>query len=200
LPAAGNVGLAIFLRGAARCRAGENGFGNLAMTLLLCWRGWHWPKRRAAGRIKRPRRARQLRTTPQPIASAVLHGPAGAPPDQPVRDDCSRAAAERRREYGAQYPASDANAATVPKCRRPSARRSAHAETAATAAAAYRRCSACRTRPRSRLPQLVVRPRWRVQLPGAGQAAPSRAAVSTDCPAKPAATPDRAADVDARDL
>ena len=32
LPAAASVGLATFLRGAARCRAGENGFGGLAMA------------------------------------------------------------------------------------------------------------------------------------------------------------------------
>src|ERR1700722_4379356 len=111
LPAADNVGLAIFLRGAARCRAGENGFGNLAMTLLLCWRGSHWPKRRAAEHTGRPRRARQIRTTPQPTASAVLHRRADAPPDWPVRDDCSRSAAERRREYGERSPAIVASAA-----------------------------------------------------------------------------------------
>ena len=37
LPASGNVGLATFFRGAARCRAGENGFGGLAMAPLLRW-------------------------------------------------------------------------------------------------------------------------------------------------------------------
>ena len=89
-------------------------------------------------------------TAPRPIAPGASHARADAPRGRPGRDDCSRAAAARRRECGARTPASGASAATAPGCRRPSARRSARAETAATAGAACRSCSACRTPPRSR--------------------------------------------------
>src|SRR6476620_7513623 len=52
LSATTSVGLAAFLRGIARWRAGENGFGGLAMALLLCWRGLRWPTRDAVTHLE----------------------------------------------------------------------------------------------------------------------------------------------------
>ncbi len=152
LPASGGCRLGDLrpLRGAARWRAGENGFGGLAMTLLLCWHGSHLPMRRAAARTEKPRLAQRCRQVSPPIAPAVLHARADAPHGPPMRDDCSRVAAKPRRKCGVQIQASDANAAVVAECRLPSARRSAREGTAAAVGAACRWCSACRTLPRSR--------------------------------------------------
>src|SRR6516165_10456457 len=89
LPATVSVGLATPFRGAARWRAGENGFGGLAMAVLLHWHGSPWPRRHAAARRETPKQARPARLAPMPRAPGALREPNGAPRDRTMPDDCS---------------------------------------------------------------------------------------------------------------
>ena len=100
-----SVGLATFLRGAARCRAGR---GRLWRRLwrwhVLLWRrGSRWPRRRAAAPAGIPRPGAAHRQDRGRIASRAV---ARAQPlrrlARPGRGDCSRAAAARRTACGAR--------------------------------------------------------------------------------------------------
>ena len=116
------------------------------------------------------------------------------PPVQPARDECSPDAAIPQSLVCPLFPTIAASVAIAPKYPRPSPKQSVHWETAAATGAGYRLCNACPGLPRSRWPECAVRRPVRAPRQGAARMAPSRAWVSEDCRATPAARPDPAED------